>query len=212
MIERNPITRQPLPVGQSPFDLAARSKRKRNRLLLLIILAITAFLLGKMILTLEPYLPNNDIIPAPPITGLHPIVFAKQNELIAQTGKAGIKILISDGFRSSEEQDAIYAKGRTTEGKVVTQVQGGHSYHNYGLAIDFALYTKKGEVVWDMEYDGNKNGQPDWMEVVAIAKQLGFSWGGDWNNFPDYPHLQMDFGYSIRQLRNGQRPPADLAS
>lgn len=209
MIERNPYTRQPLPIGQTPLDLATRAKRKRNRLLLLIILALTAAILCKVILTFEPYLPNDDIIPAAPITELHPIVFAKQNELIAQTAKAGIKILITDGFRSSEEQDAIYAKGRTAEGKVVTQVQGGHSYHNYGLAIDFALRTKKGEVVWDMKYDGNKNGQADWMEVVAIAKQLGFSWGGDWNNFPDYPHLQMDFGYSIRQLRNGQRPPTE---
>nr|WP_169089868.1 M15 family metallopeptidase [Paenibacillus sp. PL91]MBC9201975.1 M15 family metallopeptidase [Paenibacillus sp. PL91] len=209
MIERNPYTRQPLPIGQTPLDLVTRAKRKRNRLLLLIILALTAAILWKVILTFEPYLPNDDIIPAAPITELHPIVFAKQNELIAQTAKAGIKILITDGFRSSEEQDAIYAKGRTAEGKVVTQVQGGHSYHNYGLAIDFALRTKKGEVVWDMKYDGNKNGQADWMEVVAIAKQLGFSWGGDWNNFPDYPHLQMDFGYSIRQLRNGQRPPTE---
>ncbi|HTG68821.1 MAG TPA: M15 family metallopeptidase [Candidatus Udaeobacter sp.] len=209
MIERNPITRQPLPIGRTPLDLAARNKRKRNRLLLLIILAVTAAILWKTILTFEPPIPDTEITPAAPITELHPVVFAKQNELISQTGKAGITILITDGFRSNEEQDAIYAKGRTTEGKVVTQVQGGQSYHNYGLAIDFALRTKKGEVVWDMKYDGNKNGQADWMEVVAIAKRLGFTWGGDWENFPDYPHLQIDFGYSIRQLRNGLRPPVE---
>lgn len=209
MIERNSISRQPLPASQAPLDLAARNKRKRNNLLLLIILTVTAALLWKAILTFEPSTPNNDIIPVTPITALHPVVFAKQNELILETGKAGITILITDGFRSSEEQDAIYAKGRTAEGTVVTQVQGGHSYHNYGLAIDFALRTKKGEVIWDMKYDGNKNGQADWMEVVAIAKRLGFSWGGDWKNFPDYPHLQIDFGYSIRQLRNGQRPPIE---
>lgn len=154
-------------------------------------------------------MPNNDPIEAPPVTALHPIVFIKQTELIAETSKAGITILVTDGFRSSEEQNAIYAKGRTTEGKVVTQVQGGHSYHNYGLAIDFALRTKKGEVIWDMEYDGNKNGRSDWMEVVEIAKRLGFSWGGDWKNFPDYPHLQMDFGYSINKLRKGHYPPIE---
>ncbi|WP_238403948.1 M15 family metallopeptidase [Paenibacillus paridis] len=211
MLERNRFSQHHLPMGQAQLELAARNKRRRNRLLLFIILALSSVLLWKSILTLEPYLPEIDPIPAPapPVTGLHPIVFAKQNELIAEAASAGIDILISDGFRSSEEQDAIYAKGRTAEGQVVTQVQGGHSYHNYGLAIDFALRTKKGEVVWDMEYDGNKNGKADWMEVVAIAKKLGFSWGGDWKNFPDYPHLQMDFGYSIRQLRNGQRPPVD---
>jgi len=206
MLERNQFSHQTLP---AQLSLAARNKRKRNRLLLFIILALTAALLWKLILSFDPYLPNNDPIDAPPITALHPIVFIKQTELIAETSKAGITILVTDGFRSSEEQNAIYAKGRTTEGQVVTQVQGGHSYHNYGLAIDFALRTKKGEVVWDMEYDGNKNGQPDWMEVVAIAKRLGFSWGGDWNNFPDYPHLQMDFGYSINKLRKGHYPPIE---
>jgi peptidoglycan L-alanyl-D-glutamate endopeptidase CwlK len=208
MLERNPFSHQTMP---AQLSLAARNKRKRkrNRVLLFIILALTAALLWKVIFSFDPYLPNNDPIAAPPITALHPIVFIKQTELIAETSKAGITILVTDGFRSSEEQNAIYAKGRTTEGNVVTQVQGGHSYHNYGLAIDFALRTKKGQVVWDMEYDGNKNGQSDWMEVVAIAKRLGFSWGGDWKNFPDYPHLQMDFGYSINKLRKGHFPPVE---
>lgn len=206
MLERNHVSHPTLP---AQLSLTARSKRKRNRILLFIILALTAALLWKVILSFDPYLPNNDPIEAPPVTALHPIVFIKQTELIAETSKAGITILVTDGFRSSEEQNAIYAKGRTTEGKVVTQVQGGHSYHNYGLAIDFALRTKKGEVIWDMEYDGNKNGRSDWMEVVEIAKRLGFSWGGDWKNFPDYPHLQMDFGYSINKLRKGHYPPIE---
>ncbi|MGO4548494.1 M15 family metallopeptidase [Paenibacillus sp. 2TAB23] len=209
MLERNQFSHQPLPVGRAQLDLAAKNRRKRNRLLLFIILAITAALLWKAILTFEPAAPYIDQTPVPPVTELHPIVFAKQTELIAETSKAGITILITDGFRSSEEQDAIYAKGRTAEGNVVTQVQGGHSYHNYGLAIDFALRTKQGEVVWDMKYDGNKNGKADWMEVVAIAKRLGFAWGGDWDNFPDYPHLQMDFGLTIRELRKGLRPPME---
>jgi len=42
-----------------------------------------------------------------------------------------------------------------------------------------------------MEYDGNNNNQSDWMEVVDIAKNLGFEWGGDWQGFKDYPHFQM---------------------
>lgn len=65
------------------------------------------------------------------------------------------------------------------------------SYHNYGLAIDFALQKKDGSIIWDMEYDGNQNGKSDWLEVVEIAKTLGFEWGGDWKRFKDYPHLEM---------------------
>jgi peptidoglycan L-alanyl-D-glutamate endopeptidase CwlK len=77
--------------------------------------------------------------------------------------------------------------------------------------VDFALRTKDRDVLWDMEYDGNRNGQSDWMEVVTIAKRLGFTWGGDWVDFPDYPHLQMDFGYSIRELKWGMRHAPDIA-
>jgi peptidoglycan L-alanyl-D-glutamate endopeptidase CwlK len=147
--------------------------------------------------------------PIAPVTALHPIVAAKQAELTAEAARLGIRMLITDGLRTVGEQDALYRQGRTADGQVVTTVKGGDSYHNYGLAIDFALRNKVGNVIWDMEYDGNRNGKSDWMEVVAIAKKLGFAWGGDWAGFRDYPHLQMDFGYSIRELKWGRRPPAE---
>lgn len=212
MLERNPFPPNQVPAGRINPNITAKNKRRRNKWLILIILAFAAAIVWKWFDTSDtsdPFKPDIEIVPAPPITALHPIVLAKQTELMAETSKIGITILITDGFRSSEEQDALYARGRSEDGPVVTQVQGGNSYHNYGLAIDFALRTKKGAVIWDMEYDGNKNGQADWMEVVEIAKRLGFSWGGDWENFPDYPHLQMDFGYSIRQLKRGLWPPVE---
>ncbi|GAE93461.1 endolysin [Gracilibacillus boraciitolerans JCM 21714] len=66
-------------------------------------------------------------------------------------------------------------------------------------------------MIWDLEYDGNQNGQSDWMEVVEIAKLLGFSWGGgDFTRFSDYPHLQMDFGLSITELKWGGKRPEDV--
>lgn len=183
-----------------------RSKKIRNWLLLLFILMLTASLLVNRNDELARKLPfvRKD---APPVVQLHPIVEAKKDELIAEAAKLGISILITDDFRSNQEQDSLYAQGRTSDGSIVTHARGGESYHNYGLAIDFALKTKQDEVVWDMEYDGNSNGQADWMEVVEIAKRLGFSWGGDWERFKDYPHLQMDFGYSIEELQRGYRPP-----
>ncbi|MBY6038164.1 M15 family metallopeptidase [Fictibacillus nanhaiensis] len=144
-------------------------------------------------------------VPMP--TQLHPIVAEKRDQLIQRAAQKGITIVITDDFRSAEEQDELYARGRTEEGTVVTHVEGGESYHNYGLAIDFALQLKDGTVVWDLKRDDNKNGKSDWMEVVAIAKEQGFSWGGDWYGFKDYPHLEMDFGLSIRELQYGERPP-----
>ncbi|KAB8137927.1 M15 family metallopeptidase [Gracilibacillus oryzae] len=168
-------------------------------LVLLLLIAVIVFGLYK-------YNQYQEYISRPMPTNLHPLVEDARDQLIDEAEKIGISILITDGFRSSEEQEAIYAKGRTTEGSIVTYAKAGESYHNYGLAIDFAIQPNPGEAIWDMEYDGNNNGESDWMEVVAIAKSLGFSWGGDFSQFKDYPHLQMNFGLSIRELKMGKRP------
>ncbi len=116
---------------------------------------------------------------------LHPTVAEKAAILIERAEAKGISIVITDDYRSHEEQDKLYAQGRQNSGEIVTYAQGGESYHNYGLAIDFALQLESGEVIWDLDYDGNGNGQSDWLEVADIAKELGFEWGGDWHHFKD---------------------------
>nr|WP_282435748.1 M15 family metallopeptidase [Peribacillus muralis] len=140
---------------------------------------------------------------------LHPIVAQKKDELIQQANELGIPIIITAGYRSVEEQNELYQKGRLSTGNIVTYAKGGESLHNFGLAIDFALLNKQGEAIWDMEYDGNDNGKSDWMEVVTVAKELGFDWGGDWPGFKDFPHLQMTFGLSLRELQQGRQPKPD---
>ncbi len=141
--------------------------------------------------------------------GLHPEVEAKRDELLQRAEEKGIEVIITEGFRTLERQDELYEQGRTTEGDIVTYAQGGESYHNYGLAIDFALINQDGNITWNTSYDGNNNEKSDWVEVAEIGKDLGFEWGGDWNRFKDYPHLQMDFGLSIHELQNGKRPDID---
>ncbi|MEN2768766.1 M15 family metallopeptidase [Ornithinibacillus xuwenensis] len=148
---------------------------------------------------------------APIITELHPIVSAKSKELVEKANQKNISMVITESFRSTERQDKLYAQGRKTEGNIVTHAQGGESYHNYGLAIDFALEDEEGNYIWDTAYDGNGNHIADWDEIVIIAKELGFEWGGDWRSFKDYPHLQMTFGLSIKQLQRGLRPKTEIA-
>lgn len=194
---------RPLPTPRRP---SPRTRSSRNALLLLFIVA----LLGAVFIL--RYEETGRLLPfirkdVPPVTGLHPVVREKADQLVAEAAAAGIAIYITDDFRSEEEQNVLFEQGRSTRGPIVTHARGGESYHNYGLAIDFALQTEKGQVIWDLEYDGNGSGESDWLEVVAIAKRLGFEWGGDWEGFKDYPHLQMDFGYSISQLQRGFRPP-----
>jgi len=147
---------------------------------------------------------------APMPTELHPIVEENKNIFINRTAEQNIQVIITEETRSFERQDALYEQGRTAEGNIVTYAQGGESYHNYGLAIDYALMDENGDITWNIEYDGNGNGEPDWFEAADIAKELGFEWGGDWQHFKDYPHLQMTFGLSINQLQRGFRPTNEI--
>ncbi|MFD1038304.1 M15 family metallopeptidase [Virgibacillus byunsanensis] len=137
---------------------------------------------------------------------LHPLVEEKKDILLEQASNLDIEVVIIEKTRSIRRQNELYAQGRSKQGDIVTYARGGESYHNYGLAIDYTLQDENGEMIWDTQYDGNGNGESDWFEVAELAKNLGFEWGGDWNNFKDYPHLQMDFGLSINQLKRGLRP------
>ena len=102
----------------------------------------------------------------------------------------GIQLRVTQSFRSFEEQEALYAKGRTVSGRIVTNARGGQSYHNYGLAFDVVI-MRNGQAVWES--------LP--KDIADIAISLGFEWGGNWRTFKDYPHFQMTFGQSIKELQ-----------
>lgn len=127
---------------------------------------------------------------------LHPIIRAKAidayNEAVKAT-PAGVHPYIDQTYRSFEESDRLYAQGRTTPGEIVSNAKGGQSWHNYGLALDFHLQIN-GKDVWDQN-------NPNWKVVVNIFKAHGFTWGGDWKGFKDYPHLEYKAGYTLAQLQ-----------
>ncbi len=122
----------------------------------------------------------------------------------ALSGKAICRF--TSTLRTFEEQDALYAQGRTKPGPVVTKARGGQSYHNYGLAIDIVLLVDKDndgvfeKPSWDTNGDFDVDGKSDWQEIVAIFKRHGWEWGGDWR-FLDLPHFQKTFGCSISKLQ-----------
>lgn len=143
------------------------------------------------------------------LVGLQPVIVAATVALIERCYARGVNIVITQGLRTIAEQDALYAQGRTRPGQIVTNAKGGTSYHNYGLAVDFALLLNDGkQVSWDVKLDVDKDGVAEWMEVVEEAHKLGFEWGGDWTSFKDLSHFQMAFGMTIAQLRAGQQPAA----
>jgi RHS repeat-associated protein len=125
------------------------------------------------------------------ISQLDPRVQQPATNFINNTeSELNVQLRVVQGYRSIDEQNKLYAQGRTAPGNKVTNAKGGESYHNYGLAVD----------VVRME-----NGQPNWKQPITedianIGIQQGFSWGGSWNSFKDYPHFEMPFGQSIKNL------------
>jgi peptidoglycan L-alanyl-D-glutamate endopeptidase CwlK len=129
----------------------------------------------------------------------------------ALTGRATCRI--THTLRTIEEQDALYAQGRTKPGKKVTNAKGGQSYHNFGMAFDICLIVDGKTASWDMEEDFDKDHEADWMEVVRIAKKYGWEWGGDFVKFRDNPHFQKTYGYATTKLKamvKGSGYPAPL--
>lgn len=171
--------------------------------LIIILFLISLFIIYNRIEE-DKYLDLGEEVPI--LTELHPLVEENKNKLIELASDQNIDIVITSGARSINSQNQLYEQGRTAKGNIVTYAKGGESYHNYGLAFDYAIRNPDGEIIWDIYYDGNKDGESDWFEIAELAKGLGFEWGGDWSNFKDYPHLQMTFGLSINQLQKGLRP------
>lgn len=143
------------------------------------------------------------------IEWLHPAirneVYSLYNEIVSVLNGRAI-CRFSHTLRTFEEQDALYAKGRSAKGRIVTNAKGGHSYHNYGLAIDIVLLKDTNgdgsydTASWETNVDFDGDGKADWMEVVAVFKKYGYEWGGDWKRFKDLPHFQKTFGKSIPEL------------
>lgn len=134
---------------------------------------------------------------------LHPAI---RNEVIAtitaiETAKfpPNISIRIVQGLRTFAEQQALYEQGRTKPGNRVTNSKAGQSYHNYGLAIDFALLID-GKLTWDIKLDSDRDGEADWMEVVDSFEALNYTWGGRFHSIQDNPHLEKTFGKNWRTM------------
>jgi peptidoglycan L-alanyl-D-glutamate endopeptidase CwlK len=134
---------------------------------------------------------------------LHPKIRAEVLDLVGTANKqlsGRSQVLIVQGLRTIDQQNELYAQGRTKPGKIVTKAKGGSSYHNYGLAIDFALLIDNKTLSWDVNADFDNDHISDWMEVVKIFKDAGYEWGGNWKTITDMPHLQKTFGYNWRDL------------
>lgn len=117
---------------------------------------------------------------------------SKAREWLLKCLDAGINVKIICGTRSYQEQDELYAHGRTTPGSKVTNARAGYSWHNFGVGWDFAVFDDKGDPQWE---------SPFMEKCGMIAESMGLEWGGSWKAFQDTPHIQLKTGHTLAEAR-----------
>ncbi|SHF01926.1 DUF6443 domain-containing protein [Chryseobacterium takakiae] len=125
------------------------------------------------------------------IASLHPSIQNQMKSfLLMAKYRFDVDLRVTDGFRSVEEQDKLYAKGRTAPGSIVTKAKGGQSNHNFGLAVD-VVPMENGKLNWETK---------NWDLIGRIGESRGLEWGGRWK-FLDRPHFQNLQGKTLKQLQ-----------
>lgn len=130
------------------------------------------------------------------ITDLHPKVAMLCQQFIDNCAKNGIDIIITSTYRDDESQTALYAQGRSTPGKKVTNAKAGQSFHNYRIAFDFCPVVN-GKAQWNNAATFTKCGE--------IAEQIGLEWAGRWKSFKELAHCQFTGGLTLKDLQAGKK-------
>lgn len=145
--------------------------------------------------TVENYTYGKDRGSLPMITdldALHPYFLEKVNKLIAICKTKGIELAVVESFRTSAKQNEYKLMG-----KKYTRATGGHSKHQYGLAIDVVPVIDS-VAQWD-------NARL-WKKIGAVGEQLGLRWGGRWHTLYDPGHFEWSGGLSSYSLAKGMIP------
>lgn len=130
-------------------------------------------------------------MPTKLIDTLDPGFQPKAAGLIARLRQMGQAFLPVQGRRTIAEQNALYAKGRTTPGPKVTNAPGGSSPHNFGMAMDLCPVGRNGQLWWSA---------PDslWRFLADQAKVAGLVPGYYFKLIHDPPHIE-DPGWRKRR-------------
>lgn len=131
-------------------------------------------------------------MPSRSLDDLHPDMKPLAEQFLQKCSDQGIDAFLTCTYRSNAEQDADYAKGRTSPGQVITNARGGQSAHNCtdangnpaAKAFDFAIRDDDGRLDWNPH-------DADWQAAIRIGKALGLVSGGDWKSIKDWPHMEM---------------------
>ena len=139
---------------------------------------------------IEPVVAVTAPTPLPLPTEIDANFFEQVEKCLLPVAEAyGYTLRVTSGYRTMEEQNLAFRQGRTENGHIVTEVAGGRSLHNFGLAVDVA--------------DRRRGYDIDWERLGLIGAWCGL----EQNDEGDQAHFTHRAGLSIEQLIVGFRPP-----
>lgn len=134
---------------------------------------------------------------------LHPRVAAMARAWLARCQAAGLDILVTSTWRDHASQAALYAQGRTTPGRRVTNARPGQSWHNWRCALDF-VPMRAGKPVWGYSAPADA---ALWRCAIDLALACGLE-SLERSSFPEKAHLQYRGGLSLADFQAGRTLPA----
>lgn len=133
---------------------------------------------------------------------LQPMAQVAAREALAECKRFGIDTLVTCTYRSPQEQDQLYAQGRTMPGKRVTNAKANQSFHQFRVALDVYV-AENGKIDWS-------GTNPKWGTMARIFKAHGFEWAGEWKRFREMPHFQMTGGHPLAYFQAGGKLKEDI--
>lgn len=112
------------------------------------------------------------------------------------------RVIITETKRELTTQMAYYSRGRMKIEDVRKMYKAAGLYtptdtecktpntytlqskHIEGKALD-VVPEKDGKLLWNAPLS-------IWNKIGEIGKSYGFIWGGDWNDWKDYPHFEVE--------------------
>ena len=108
---------------------------------------------------------------------------------LERCAEKGLKVRITETYRSQERQNYLYEQGRTRPGNKVTWTK--NSRHTSRRAWDICQNVK-----------GKEYADSGFFKACGqIAKELGITWGGTWKQ-ADTPHFEIDTNWTIQKEDN----------
>lgn len=116
-----------------------------------------------------------------------PALADKVHTLATMLADENIVFRVTQGLRAWNDQDKLYQQGRTTPGPIVTNAPAGHSWHEFGMAVDV---VPDDPTVAGFQCDWNTS-HPAWDRLIAVGESLGLFSGSEFVHIKDEPHFQL---------------------